>query len=231
MTTAARETAAGLAEFNAYYDDVHAGEVLAANPGFGPPRRYELDGEPDSATPRWLALYPIATGEHVAAYLDRQRDPGRNARTYTPGPPSWNDASFVWRAVWRLAAASAPPPGPVTALLVAGVDPPADATDAEMAEFTDFYDEGHVPDILEYGGYRSFARYEKIAHLPAALDGYPRFCSMYTTDVPPADLDGRAALAEAGKNGRLSVGPPIWQRRTTWWRLWFTPIQAAVTER
>ncbi|QXJ21164.1 hypothetical protein AGRA3207_001990 [Actinomadura graeca] len=227
MSTVPGATPEDIARFHGFYDEVHVKEVLAANPGFGAPSRYELDHEPDPVTPRWLALYPIEEERHVDGYLERQRDPGLNARTYSAGPEVWSTATFVWRAVWRRVTAGDPPAGPVTGLLVAGVDPPSGATDAELAEFTDFYDTGHIPDILRHGGYRSYARYEKVADLPSAFRDHPRFCSVYTTDVPRDEADPESALAKAGRAGLLSRGPEVWQRRTTRWRLWFTPLTGA----
>src|SRR5258708_39889330 len=68
---------AALAEFNRFYSDIHAPEVLAANPGFVRATRYELQ-DPDPRGdfgPRWLAMYEMDAEAAAQTYIDRNDGP------------------------------------------------------------------------------------------------------------------------------------------------------------
>lgn len=222
LTTAAGCSDAELAEFHTYYDTVHVPHVTAANRGFGSPERFELDGEPDEATPRWLTLYPVDSRESAEAYLARQGEV-LDRRDFAPGPPAWDSAVIAWRAMWRLVSGQHSP-GPTRNLLIAGIEPPADLDTAELAEFDEFYDHGHIPEIQRYGGYSGCRRYELVAALPGGHGDHPRYCTLYTADDLAADFDPKATLATAGRSGLLSAGPEVWQRRSNPWRAWWRPL-------
>src|ERR687894_307239 len=89
MRTPADASAEALEEFNAFYNDVHVGEVVERH-GFLRATRYELQ-EPDPRGdfgPRWLAVYE-RDEQAAKGYRKRKGAPPRGGRAYTRGPPLW----------------------------------------------------------------------------------------------------------------------------------------------
>src|SRR5438045_2031366 len=88
INTAPQTSSTDLAAFNSFYSRVHAGEVLARNPGFVRATRYELL-QPDPRGdygPRWLAVYEMDGEAAARAYAAREDGPAEGRPTYTPGP-------------------------------------------------------------------------------------------------------------------------------------------------
>ncbi len=98
MNVPAGIDAAGLAEFNSFYDETHVPEVMAAG-GYASATRFELYRDfahPQPGCPRFCAIY-----EADAAATDA-RESRRVARaTLSPGPPTWEQHETIWRLVYR----------------------------------------------------------------------------------------------------------------------------------
>lgn len=86
--------AAGLAAFNAFYDQTHVPEIMAAA-GHTRATRYELFrdfGHPEPGCPRFCAVYEA----------DAERATRRAARgPLSPGPLAWENRETVWRLTYR----------------------------------------------------------------------------------------------------------------------------------
>jgi hypothetical protein len=98
MNVPAETDASSLAEFNAFYTQVHVPEVMAAG-GYTRGTRWELYREfahPAPGAPRFCAIY-----EADSAATD-ERDARRAARRpFASGPPAWEQRDTVWRLVYR----------------------------------------------------------------------------------------------------------------------------------
>jgi hypothetical protein len=115
--------AARLAEFDAFYRDVHAPEVLRHNPGFTRCLRWQVGrrdpaGEP---APDRLACYAVLDESSVDSYLD----PAKPRPAYSPKPDVWRAYTRpLWRGFWRVTGtAGEPATGPIG--LTGGHEPPA----------------------------------------------------------------------------------------------------------
>ena len=122
-----------------------------------------------------------------------------------------------WSVEYRGIAETAPASVTPYAIYLLGVDPPNDATDAELETFNDFYTNVHLREVAERRGALRAERFERVRVILAPAKGAPRFLAVYEVD-------------EAGASRRRHVGPPyskgpeVWQRHTTPWRLWYRRI-------
>jgi hypothetical protein len=155
-------------DFNKWYNDVHLPDFVAC-PGFLAASRYEsLQGEPTFlaiyhmenpgalATPEvkrvwgWGPMAPYLRNAHGRAYR----------RTKTLG---------------RVDAEASVPATPADFVLVTS----SDVVSGAEQDFNAWYDDIHLPDILECPGFLSASRYE-------CDDGEPRFLAIYDLDRPDA---------------------------------------------
>ena len=96
MNVPADTTAKELADFNDFYSNTHVHEVLANNPGFSNPTRYELF-TPGAVGPRFLAMYEVDSEAAAQGHLNR-----RSGVTYSKGPVAWEKHDTIWRLSYRL---------------------------------------------------------------------------------------------------------------------------------
>ncbi|MEV8635433.1 hypothetical protein AB0395_27620 [Streptosporangium sp. NPDC051023] len=208
LNTHPEEAAPAIEDFNRFYDTVHLGEVLAGNPGFVCAARYVL-ADPDprgDLGPRWLAVYGVADEAAAQAFADR--DAGARP-AYSQGPPAWARAVPVWRMLWRRGESvggSTAAPGRVALI---GMDPAADASEDEVADFDAFYGGTHLTEILSGFGYTRGTCYELWQEFRHPAPGCPRHCAVYEADVPPP----------VPVSAALSPGPRAWEEREVRWRL------------
>jgi hypothetical protein len=209
---------AQLDEFNSFYDDVHLPEVVAGNPGFVRAHRYEL-ARPDSRGdlgPRWLAVYEMANADAAAGYLARNDGPPEGRPAYTPLPDAWRAiAKIRWRIIWRQIAEAGGLDEPPYSIFLVGIDPPAGADDAAIAEFNDFYTNVHLPEVMEAAKYGRGTRYERERALAHPEPGCPRYLANYETD----EAIGRELDANPPAFRGMSPGPEVWEHHVTPWRL------------
>ena len=203
-----------LNEFNAYYANVHSKEVVAKNSGFKSAVRFELAvadirGIPG---PRFLAAYQIESRDGVQAYLDRNTGPGAQPPTYSPGPESWErHRSQRCRTMWRQLATYGSTSDALSSMYIVGIDPPPDASEADLEEFNDFYSNIHIEEIVHKHGFLRATRYECEHAIVRQPEGTPRFLAVY--ESPKVDL-----RVDSVGGPDLSVGPVCWQRHETLWR-------------
>jgi hypothetical protein len=166
METDPRTTPEALAEFNRFYSTIHAGEVVAAHPGFVSASRYELlepdpRGNPHSG-PRWLAIYGMADEAAALRYIKDNERPWLHRRKYSPWPAARKRAKTVWRMLWRQGSAPTSTSQFPESIVLVGTNAPAASDDGHLAEFELYRDYVH----------------------PAP--GSPRYYAIYPSSVAPA---------------------------------------------
>jgi hypothetical protein len=214
-----------LEEFNSFYNDTHAHEVVAMNPGFVRAHRYEL-AKPDPRGdfgPRWLAVYEMADEEAATTYMARNDGPPEGRPTYTALPNAWREtAKTRWRIIWRQMAEAGSLDEPPYSIFIVGINPPARATDADIAEFNEFYTNVHVGEVMAASKYGRGNRWEQERAFVHPDPGCPRYLALYEAD----DVTGKELEANPTGPRGLSVGPIVWQEHTTPWRLVYNRVHS-----
>ena len=95
-----------------------------------------------------------------------------------------------------------------------GVNPPEDASDAELVTFNDFYTNVHLVEVAERRHALRAVRYELVEEIKAPYLGAPRFLAAY-------EVDEKSAAQRRHVGPPYSSGPAVWQRHSTPWRLWY----------
>jgi hypothetical protein len=127
---------------------------------------------------------------------------------------------LTWSLSYRRVAETGPAMVTPYAIYLLGVNPPVDATDADLNVFNDFYTNVHMPEVADRRHALRAVRYELLRALRPPYQGAPQFLAVYEVD-------------EAGASKRRHVGPPytagpeVWQRHRTPWRLWYRRLSAA----
>lgn len=200
--------------WNAFYSGTHVPEVVAANPGFTHGHRYELVG-PDPRgvdAPKYLAVYEMAHEGAARTYGARNDGPAEGRPKYTSGPAVWETMTLKWRMIWRTFAETGPAGGTPESIFVVGMNPPANASPAELTEFNDYYTKTHLPEVTEAGPYTRGTRHELYRPFLHPGSGAPRYLALYEADDP--DRTGGPLPGT-----QPTPGPPIWDGRDTLWRL------------
>jgi hypothetical protein len=126
---------------------------------------------------------------------------------------------MVWSLLYRGVAETGPALVAPYAIYLLGVNPPGDATEADLETFNDFYTNVHMPEVAERRHALRAVRYELLREIRPPYQEAPRFLAVYEVD-------------EAGASNRRHTGPPytsgpeVWQRHTTPWRLWYRRLPA-----
>jgi hypothetical protein len=120
----------------------------------------------------------------------------------------------VWSVLYRQIAETAPEIQRPYAIYLLGVNPPADASDTDLATFNDFYTSVHLVEVAERRHALRAVRYELIEEIKAPHLGAPRYLAAY-------EVDESSASQRRHVGPPYSAGPKVWQRHTTPWRLWY----------
>ena len=224
MDIPADTSAADVAAFNDFYSNVHKPEVLAGNPGFLRGRRYELaqDDTRGPRGPRFIAAYDIESKEAAQLYISRNDGPASGRPVYSDGPAAWQQRDTKWRLMWQhvlnnhaAAQVSASP-----YMYLVGMNEAAGSGEAELAQFNEFYNTIHVPEVLAGYGFVSGARYKNMRTFLHPEPGAPNFLAMYgIKDEAAATSFMKDRLSADPGGNSFSAGPPPWQNRDTKWRL------------
>jgi hypothetical protein len=145
-----------------------------------------------------------------------------------PGPDHHHDEDegreglrMVWSLLYRRVAETGPALVAPHAIYLLGVNPPGDATEADLAVFNDFYTNVHMPEVADRRHALRAVRYELLREIRPPYQGAPRFLAVYELD-------------EAGASNRRHIGPPytsgpeVWQRHKTPWRLWYRRLPVEI---
>ena len=224
MDIPADTNAADVAAFNDFYSNVHKPEVLAGNPGFLRGRRYELaqDDTRGPRGPRFIAAYDIESKEAAQLYITRNDGPANGRPVYSDGPAAWQKRSTKWRLMWQHVLNN-PQAAQVSAspyMYLVGMNAAAGSGEAELAQFNEFYNTIHVPEVLAGYGFVSGARYKNMRTFLHPEPGAPNFLAMYgIKDEAAAQSFMKDRLSADPGGNSFSAGPPPWQNRDTKWRL------------
>ena len=224
MDIPADTSAADVAAFNDFYSNVHKPEVLAGNPGFLRGRRYELaqDDTRGPRGPRFIAAYDIESKEAAQLYISRNDGPASGRPVYSDGPAAWQQRDTKWRLLWQHVLNN-PTAAQVSAspyMYLVGMNEAAGSGEAELAQFNEFYNTIHVPEVLAGYGFVSGARYKNMRTFLHPEPGAPNFLAMYgIKDEAAATSFMKDRLSADPGGNSFSAGPPPWQNRDTKWRL------------
>ena len=224
MDIPADTSAADVAAFNDFYSNVHKPEVLAGNPGFLRGRRYELaqDDTRGPRGPRFIAAYDIESKEAAQLYISRNDGPASGRPVYSDGPAAWQQRNTKWRLMWQHILNN-PAAAQVSAspyMYLVGMNEAAGSGEAELAQFNEFYNTIHVPEVLAGYGFVSGARYKNMRTFLHPEPGAPNFLAMYgIKDEAAAQSFMKDRLSADPGGNSFSAGPPPWQNRDTKWRL------------
>jgi len=190
------------AEFNDWYDNTHVPDVLAT-PGYRRARRY-VNREFRDGRGKYLAIYDIDTDDiekTMQVRLAKREEETKSGRGSATRPTLvfmlWRDVLF--RRIFEMAK-----PGNATGkqkwinLVEQNNDP------AREAEYHDWYNNMHIPDILKTPGFVRATRYE----IKAPRDGRGRFLAVYeieTDDIAETMKVRLAKREEETKAGRSSA--------------------------
>lgn len=178
-------------------------ELLAvAARGFRPPRFVET-------TP----LSPASGARLAADGVDLEQE----LTTMTEATTEHRGLRRVWSLVYRQIAETGPQVTVPFGIYLLGVDPPLDTTPDELQAFNDFYTNIHLPEVLERRNGLRATRYELVRQLRAPYKGAPQFLAVY-------EVDEESASHRRHTGPPYSAGPPVWQRHTTPWRLWYRQL-------
>ncbi|MBB3459415.1 hypothetical protein FHT86_007747 [Rhizobium sp. BK313] len=222
-----------LAEFSRYYTEVHTPDVVRNNPGIRRAYRYELS-VPDTNGgfgPKWLSLYEWASRHGAQVFVVRAEDPAGSWRPdYLPEPPIWMGVGRGPRQWGRLMCnklgESGPSDGPPVAIVLEGIDPPADASKADQAAFRAFYGS---ESSLDAGNDLSYVRvikyeFEELGTKPGEATDRPRYLSIYEAGAETAAAFARGAVAPKEQES----APRVWRHRQIVWRHLYRRISTCI---
>ena len=129
----------------------------------------------------------------------------------------------TWSLLYRPVAETAPAQVAPFAIYLLGVDPPEDATEADLVVFNDFYTNVHLPEVAERRRALRAVRYELVDAVKPPYQGAPRFLAVY-------EVDEESAANRRHSGPKYASGPDVWQRHTTPWRLWYRRLDPAEVE-
>jgi hypothetical protein len=222
-----------IAEFNDFYDRVHVPEVLAGYGGFVAGHRFELIAKPpDAGVPRWLAIYEIADHASVESFRTAG-PPGGETTAFSPGPPIWRDRDrrrTTWRVLWDPIFESSGYDDQPRGIYLVGMNVPGADSPERLAEFHEFYDTVHGPEVLHLKSSRRLRRYRRRELMLDAYGTATEFVAVYDLDAAQvrAQVDGTAPPRDP--DARVSAGPASWESRDTRWRLSYRLLSSTTAE-
>lgn len=214
--------------FNAWYDSDHLPQVLAADHMIGGRRLRVAIADDDLDHPyEFLALYDVEPGRAVAASRSviERRPPLTDDLEGTP-------ASWWYEELGPRRAVDGAGDGPFDRLVVF-----TNSVPGEDDVFNAWYDERHVPDLLEkVDGVVAAQRFRRAEGVP-----FNRSCPwghLALYDIPQGEARralnaivwSRAERAEAegaGREPQVPISPAMADERLSWWYTEITPYVLA----
>jgi hypothetical protein len=214
--------------FNAWYDSEHLPQVLAANHMVGGRRlKVALTAEELDHPYEFLALYDVEPG-HVKAAAQSVMEARPPLSDDIDGQP----AAWWYEELGPRRAVDAAGEGPFDKLIVL-----TNALPGEDDAFNAWYDERHVPDLLEkvdgVVAAQRFRRADGVVFNKSCPWGY---LALY--DIPQGEAQralagivwSRAERAEAeaaGREPQVTISPAMAEERASWWYREITPYVRA----
>ncbi len=189
-----------------------AAEQFEATAGDAPGERYDLLAVAARGfrPPQFLSVEPVAV----------DAAPADDAAPTETAAPDHEGLRQTWSLLYRQLVETTSRTTDPYAIYLLGVNPPPDATDAELEEFNRFYTEVHLPEVAERRHALRAVRYELAHELRPPYQGSPRFLAVY-------EVDEVSAADRRHVGPKYSAGPPVWQEHTTPWRLWYHRLPGA----
>jgi hypothetical protein len=125
----------------------------------------------------------------------------------------------TWSLLYRQVVETGPARVTPYAIYLLGVNPPAGATDSELADFNDFYTNVHLLEVAERRHALRAVRYELHREVQPPYQGAPRYLAVY-------EVDEESASNRRHSGPSYATGPDVWQRHKTPWRLWYCQLSA-----
>ncbi len=200
-------------EFNEWYDRIHVPDILKT-PGYVRARRY-VNREMRDGRGKYLALYDMESDDMEATMRGRVAKREEEAKAGRSPASRPNLIFFLWRDVlWRqLFEKSAPSNGGGKEKWLNLVEQNCDPE--REAEFHDWYNTLHIPDILKTPGFVRAARYE----IREPRDGRGRFMTLYEIETGDIAETMKVRLAKREEEARAGRGAasrknllrPVWR--------------------
>jgi hypothetical protein len=194
------------AEYNAWYDGIHLPDVLKT-PGFVRARRYETREFRDGRG-KYMALYNIDTEDIEKTMRVRL---ARRAREHEQQRSSANrpNLSFsMWRDVLFRQIFESGAPRNATGKMGKWLNFVEQYNDPERDdEYHDWYNNIHIPDVLQTPGFVRATRYE----IKEFRDGRGKYLAIYEIETDDIESTMKVRLqkrAEEVKQGRASANRP-----------------------
>jgi hypothetical protein len=127
----------------------------------------------------------------------------------------------TWSVEYRRITETAPASVAPYAIYLLGVNPPPDATDEDLALFNDFYTNVHLPEVASRRHALRAVRYALSREVRPPHRGAPQYLAVY-------EVDEESASNRRHVGPPYSVGPDVWQRHTTPWRLWYRRLDPSI---
>lgn len=206
-------------EYNDWYDNVHVPDILAT-PGFVRARRF-VHKELRDGRGKYMAMYEIESDDIDATMrLRRERRAEETRRGRSSASRGDNFGFRLWLDVlFREFFVQTSPQGATGASgkWVNFVE--QECTPGREAEYHDWYNNLHIPDILRTPGFVGARRYE----IQEPRDGRGRYLAVYEIESDDIEATMKVRLArrnEEAKAGRSSANRPGMNRPV--WRdvLW-----------
>jgi hypothetical protein len=195
--------------------DVRGG--ASAGPGAAEAFEQQAPPEPTEEA-RYELIAVAARGFRPPRFLrnvERPEQPGpAPSRVEEAEPADPPGLRQTWSLRYRRIMESGPRVTPPYAIYLLGVNPPDDATPAELEVFNEFYNTVHLPEVVERRRALRAVRYELVEEVRAPYQGAPRFLAAY-------EVDEESASNRRHHGPPYSSGPDVWQRHKTPWRLWY----------
>lgn len=201
-------------EYNAWYDNIHIPDVLST-PGFRRARRY-LNREYRDGRGKYMCLYEIETDDFertMAIRMERRAEENKQGRGSVNRPnlsfSLWRDVA--WKQFFEMTAPqnSTSGSGKWLNFVEQYCDP------AREAEYHEWYNHMHIPDILKTPSFVSARRYQ----IKEFRDGRGKYLAIYEIETDDIETTMKVRLQkreEELKAGRASgnrphLSRPVWR--------------------
>ena len=193
-------------EYNAWYDGIHIPDILTT-PGFVRARRFRIKDFRDGRG-KYMAIYEIETDDFertMKVRLERRVQENAAGRGSVNRPnlgfSMWRDVAFKLFFEQTAPESSTSKTGKWLNLVEQNCDP------LREAEYHDWYNNMHIPDILKTPSFVSARRYE----IKEFRDGRGKYLAVYeieTDDIEHTMKVRLAAREEEVRQGRASANRP-----------------------
>lgn len=190
-------------EYNKWYDQRHAPDVVSI-PGFVTAQRYVKNDTPffrivDVQVPKYLIIYKIVTADIEAVFTEVERRIQTGETYMSPAYDRKNSQNYVYKPLGpELKGNGGEPPGAkagpqqeyIQIVFTAMVE-------GKEAEFNDFYNRHHAPEVVAIPGFTHAQRMELARPTTASIPPTKYLALYWARTADPAAVQKAAAAAQA----------------------------------